>query len=90
MDSIQLIWSNWNQVCDFVDLENFIQGTYTEPGEKGLGLLMRLEPYSNIVLVKETDWILRLSHQKYKIIKNTQYQRLKKLEYLCLMTNTPR
>ena len=30
MEYIQLTWSNWNSVCDFVGKENFIEGTYLD------------------------------------------------------------
>jgi hypothetical protein len=65
IEAVKLAWDTWNEVCDFVSKEAFVEGVYlNDKGEiiehkvsAKLGLL--INTLSGEVLVSEGDYILK-------------------------------
>lgn len=66
IEAVQLTWSNWNEICDFVPKSWFVRRAYVDPvsGEETkdatgkLGLLMKTQNTETFMAV-ENDWIIK-------------------------------
>ena len=89
MEFIQLTWTNWSHVCDFVK-GHFIRGTYLDDNTKQpldntnhtsetVGLFLKLN--DRIVLVKQDDYIVK-ENDTIKIMNQLQFDRKRKLDII--------
>jgi len=89
IEYLQLTWSNWSHICDFIDKENFITGVYLHDNTKcalpnnqssnTIGMYMKIE--EKIVLVKQNEYIIK-ENNTIKIMTQIQFDRKRKLEKL--------
>lgn len=81
MEFIQLTWSNWSNVCEFVSKENFIIGVFLDDDTKlpiendkhtsnTIGLLLKLN--NRKILVKQDDYIIK-ENDTIKIMNQIQF-----------------
>lgn len=75
---IQLTWSNWDAVCDFIPKSLFISGIYIDPitklplnpllkGSNTIGLYIRNKE-GKAILVKEDQFLVKISPKDIKAV----------------------
>jgi len=94
MEHLQLTWTNWGNICDFIDKKNFITGVHlddiskcTLPNDQTsntIGMYMKME--EELVLVKQNDFIIK-ENNTYKVMTELQFERKRKLEQICQEKN---
>lgn len=64
IEAVQLTWSNWSSICEFVSPEYFDGGCYLDKDGKEttdcngrIGL--RLKTKEGVMLASENDWIIK-------------------------------
>lgn len=66
VEAIQLTWSNWNEICDFVDKEYFGGGVYLDllgnemPEGQGSDIIgLKINTLEGIMLAVQDDYIIK-------------------------------
>ena len=93
MEYIQLIWENWDDVCDFVEDENFIKGTLLDKNmnptsniglnnnSSHIGLFVRI--IGKEILVVENQYLIK-EDDELKIMDDIVFNRKRKFRNLNL------
>lgn len=72
IEAVQLTWSNWSEICDFVPKPWFVKGTFLDKegratedaSDNRLGLIMStLE--SQEFIAQENDWIIKGVNEEF-------------------------
>jgi hypothetical protein len=64
IEAVQLTWRTWNDICDFVPNDVFVESCYLDADNKEVKdctdkLGLKLKTLEGIMTAKETDWVIR-------------------------------
>lgn len=83
IDAVQLTWSNWDEICDFVHKDYFVSGRYIHPKtlhvednpKKGYVMGLEIKTLEGNHFALENDWIIKGIHGEFYPIKNSIFEK---------------
>ena len=75
IEALQLLWTNWNEMCKFVDKDYFGGGFYPDGIDKGtLGL--KIKTLEGVMEAREGDWIIKGVNGKFYPCKDEIFRKI--------------